>query len=214
MTDVATLIWWVNWVTSSDCYKFLILLKNGGNFNCESDQNSFPDHTDCPKDVERCVVTKFLLKLRLLGCKFENTSFFFEQVKQLSVPKRLESTCQSEIEDLKKIIITENPKVTLYDFLFFTKFKFLKYIENANLIKISNMYSHNFKEIFLNYGDLLNHKYKHVKKLHNLRVDGNSSFDKLIGSAVDNCYKIEIFKYLNNDDLRNIIQSIHFAAGN
>ncbi|KAL7291267.1 hypothetical protein TKK_0014874 [Trichogramma kaykai] len=112
-------------------------------------------------------------------------------------------SCQAEVEELKRIVITKNS--TLYDILFKDANQMASLCQNDKLVKM--VYSRYLAERKSPiYGHILHRKFKHGMARRDLLEPATSAMNSLIGSSLPAVLWESIFRFLSNCDLISIIK--------
>ncbi|KAJ8668030.1 hypothetical protein QAD02_009693 [Eretmocerus hayati] len=202
--------------------RLLEFLDNGADINLADERNLTPLSIVCkkgihlllaeniPKDIETLLAHR--RKLEILGADVSRAISAEDEISQTFYSRRIKSDkdckfksqCTSEIEIMKQTH-TDN-YTTLYDILFknSTQLAVLSHNDSFQQIVESQDLYHKFP----NYGFMLKLRSTQGKLRWPLLNDSRESLNSLLGAVLPRDCVEEILQYLDNQDLKNITNSI------
>lgn len=190
------------------CENYAALLLHGADVNLQNDLGeSSVFLRECLEDQNHaCLALMHFKKLRLLDYRINDASLSSLPEGYYDNDGQVEKF-RNELEDMKKIIISNYPSViTLYDFLLMNRNRLARFSRNKVIVGIREESGGDFRNRFPHYGFLLNLLYR---KGHERREMMNSAQTCLCLLSGNCCVPDEkcaekIFKYLNDSELKEI----------
>ena len=161
-----------------------------------------------------CMFKDYVNMLKITGLYVtEKTDSCYTQLYGVFAPDPQDDflvQCREEIEKMKCIMINNN--ISLHDILFMNANTMQIYVGNEMFQKI--LKSEDFKTNFDVYGNLLQAQFRKGLARKELLQKAIESLESMTKLGLPNSCSDNIFQYLSNDDLNNIIRAQHLEIPN
>lgn len=188
------------------CDIFNLLLRHGADVNIRNNEGATCSFlTSCSQEAKPCPSISHFRKLKLLGYEVnENSKSTFERDLQTEDEEEV-ALCKVELEEMDNVEVSRHPvKTTLRDVFFMTRNKMATYSENETLYNMYNQKASGFEELFLQYGYVLNLRYRRGRRRRKLMDSATDSLLLLSGYCLPDACNEKIFRHLNDYHLKKL----------
>lgn len=113
---------------------------------------------------------------------------------------------KKELQTLDAVILGNYPRYTMYNFIKCNSYTFSKYFRNGLFNKMYKDVRGNFKNIFPEYGDIINYIYITTKKRYDISEKAKNILNKSLGIFMDDSLTEKILGNLSETDLHTMTE--------
>lgn len=193
----------------ANCEIFYMLITKGADLNARNDDGEYACLLSlcAVQHLEICPVVGHLKKLKLLGCEPNDVCRKKLPTNALDLTDERSENFRKELEIMRSCEIEESlmsTVQTLYDVVFMTRSGATSFAGNETLREMYERNDKDFEKQFPHYGSLLNLTYRKGLKRREMVESAQKSLQVVVGNYVPKVCARNIFKFLNDRQLKTM----------